>query len=195
VQQLKRQFTGTRFTSLSWDKLGDLWVTGVTKNGPGVWVLLGGTGAARQVSLPVGFGQVTDLRVAPDGNRVAMIVGTGAKAHLVLAAALRDHAGFLLSTPDPLGPSLPPVAALTWFDEDYLLAVTGSGEGSQLWEIPVNGDNPKSLGRQPGILAVTAAGPGNPLYLGFAGSRLQRAFGLNQPLGEISAGQAVIYPG
>jgi hypothetical protein len=195
VQQLKRQFTGTKFTSLSWDKLGDLWVTGVTRNGPGIWVLFGGTGAARPVNLPIGFGQVTDLRVAPDGNRVAMIVGTGAKAHLVLAAAVRDQAGFLLSTPDPLGPSLPPVTALTWFDEDYLLAVTGSGEGSQLWEVPVDGDNPKSLGRQPGILTVTAAGPGNPLYLGFAGSRLQRAFGLNQPLGEISAGQAVIYPG
>jgi hypothetical protein len=59
----------------------------------------------------------------------------------------------------------------------------------------VNGDNPKSLGKQPGILTVTAAGPHNPLYLGLTGSRLQRAVGLNQPLGDITAGQAVIYPG
>ena len=195
VQQLKSQLAGTKFTSLSWDKLGDLWVTGVTKNGPGVWVLIGGTGPARQVVLPPNFGRVTDLRVAPDGNRVAMIVVTGGSAHLVLAAAMRYRASFLLSTTDPLGPRLPPVSALTWFDEDYLLVVTGSGEGSQLWEVPVNGDNPRSLGKQPGILTVTAAGPHNPVYLGLTGSRLQRAVGLNQPLGDITAGQAVIYPG
>jgi hypothetical protein len=195
VEQLHSAFAGTKFTSLSWDRFGDLWVTGKTKAGPGVWVLKRGLAPAVQVTPPLGLGRVTDLRVAPDGNRVAMIVGTGASAHLVLAAAMRDGSGFLFSTPSPLGPALPPLTALTWFDEDHLLVVTGSGEESQLWEVPVDGDSPTSLGKQAGILTVTAAGPGNPLYLGLAGDRLQKAVGPNQPLGDITAGQAVIYPG
>jgi Lipoprotein LpqB beta-propeller domain len=194
VTQLRSQFPGIRFTSLSWDRLNDLWVTGTTRTGPGVWVLIGGQGPAVQVQ-PSDFGPVTDLRVAPDGTRVAMIVRTGTDADLVLAAVMHDHAGFLLSNPAPLGSSLPPLTALTWFDEDHLLVATGSREDSQLWEVPVDGDNPTPLPKQAGILTVTAAGPHNPLYLGLAGSRLEKAAGLNQPLGDITAGQAVIYPG
>jgi lipoprotein LpqB-like beta-propeller protein len=192
VGQLHAQFAGTKFTSLSWDRLGDLWVTGTPKNRTGIWVLPGGLGPAVPVSNDLG--RVADLRVAPDGTRVAMIV----KGRLMLAAIMYDHAGFLLSNLAPLGPSLPPVSALTWFDEDHLLVVTGTGEGTQLWEVPVDGDNPKPLIRNAGILTVTAAGPGNPLYLGLAtshGPRLERADGLNQPLSDITAGQAVIYPG
>jgi len=196
LTQLHPQFPGIKFTSLSWDRLGDLWVTGVTKaNGPGVWVLINGQGPGVEVTQSIDSGRITDLRVAPDGNRAAMIAGTGTHAHLVLAAIMRDHAGFLLGTPAPLRPTLPPVSALTWYDEDHLLVVTGTGAASQLWEVPLDGDNPVSLTRQPGILTVTAAGPGNPMYLGFAGDRLQEAGGPNQPLTDIPAGQAIIYPG
>jgi len=195
VTQLHAVYMGTKFTSLSWDRLGDLWVAGKTSSGPGVWVLVHGTGSPVQVQLPLGFGRVTALRVAPDGDRVAMIVGTGAGAHLVLAAAMRDRTGFLLSSPDLLGPSMPPPVALAWFDEDHLLVVTGTGQGSQLWEVPVDGDNPSALVRQAGIVTVAAAGPGNPLYLGLAGGRLDRLAGPNQPLADITAGQAVTYPG
>jgi hypothetical protein len=195
LTQLHEQFTGIKFTSLSWDRLGDLWVTGVTKAGPGVWVLPSGQGPAVAVTSSSDSGRITDLRVAPDGNRVAMIAGTGTHAHLVLAVIMHDHAGFLLSTPAPLRPSLPPLSALTWYDEDHLLVVTGSGADSQLWEVPLDGDKPVSLTKQPGILTVTAAGPGNPLYLGFAGDRLQKAAAPTQPLADIPAGQAIIYPG
>jgi len=201
LTQLHPQFAGVKFTSLSWDRLGDLWVTGVTKagvtkaGGAGVWVLIGGQTPAIAVTVSTYSGRITDLRVAPDGNRVAMIAGTGTHAHLVLAAIMRDHTGFLLGTPAPLRPILPPVSALTWYDEDHLLVVTGTGAASQLWEVPLDGDNPVSLTKQPGILTVTAAGQGNPLYLGFAGDRLQKAAGPNQPLTDIPAGQAITYPG
>jgi Lipoprotein LpqB beta-propeller domain len=195
LTQLRRQFTGIRFTSLSWDRLNDLWITGQTSTGTAVWVLFGGQGAAVKVPLPAGLGPVTGLRVAPDGTRVAMIVGTGTKADLMLAAVTRDHRTFLLTSPAPLGPGLPPLTALTWFDEDHLMVVTGPRADSELWEVPVDGDNPTLLIKQTGILTVTAAGPHNPLYLGLAGARLERAVGLNQLLGDITAGQAVIYPG
>jgi Lipoprotein LpqB beta-propeller domain len=195
LTQLRSQLRGIKFTSLSWDRLDDLWVTGTTGKGPGIWVLIRGQSPPLKVGLPSDLGQVTDLRVAPDGTRVAMIAHTGADTDLVLAAVLHDHAGLLLSTPDPLGPSLPSLTSLTWFDEDHLLVVTGSRGDSQLWEVPVDGDSPKPLIKQAGILSVTAAGPRNPLYLSLAGGRKEQAVGPYQPLGDITAGQAVIYPG
>jgi dipeptidyl aminopeptidase/acylaminoacyl peptidase len=142
-----------------------------------------------------GGDDVIDLRVAPDGNRVAMIVRTGKSDQLQLAAIRHESNSFWLTSTTQLGPSLPTLTALTWFGEDHLLAVTGSGSDSQLWLVPVDGGSPTSLVKTPGILTVTAAGPGNPYYVGLAGSRMEAAAGPYQPLGGITAGQAIIYPG
>ena len=193
--QLRAQPIGTSITSLSWDNLGDLWITGRTRHKPGVWVLPGGQYPAVPVNPPPGVDQVTALRVAPDGNRVAMIVRVGKSVQLKLAAIRHDRNGFWLTTTTQLGSSLPPLTALTWFGEDHLLVVTGSGASSQLWEVPVDGNTPKLLIKQPGILTVTAAGPGYPLYLGLAGNRQEKLAGPNQPLADITAGQAIIYAG
>jgi hypothetical protein len=191
--QLHAQPTGISITSLSWDDLGDLWVTGRTRHNPGVWVLLNGQAPAVEVN---GADQVTALRVAPDSNRVAMIVQTGKSFQLKLAAIRHDSNRFWLTTTTRLGPSLPPPTALSWFGEDHLLVVTGSGATSQLWEVPVDGNNPTSpLIKTAGILTVTAAGAGYPVYLGLAGNRQQKLPGANQPLADITAGQAIIYPG
>ena len=143
--QLHAQPTGISFTSLSWDNLGDLWVTGRMHRKQGVWVLPGGQAPAVPVPPPPGADQVTALRVAPDGNRVAMIVRAGKSVQLELAAIRHDSNGFQLTSTTQLGPSLPPLTSLTWFGEDHLLVVTGSGSSSQLWEVPVNGNNPTSL--------------------------------------------------
>jgi hypothetical protein len=193
--QLHSQRTGISIASLSWDNLGDLWITGQTRHKPGVWVLLGGQAPAVPVNPPPGVDQVIALRVAPDGNRVAMIVRVGTSLQLKLAAVRHDSSGFWLTTTTQLGPSLPPLTALTWFGEDHLLVVTGSAGSSRLWEVPVDGNKPTLLFKQAGILTVTAAGPGIPVYLGLAGNRQEKLAGPNQPLADITAGQAIIYPG
>jgi hypothetical protein len=190
--QLHAQLHGASLTSLSWDNLGDLWVTGRIGHKSGAWVLLGGQAPPVPVT---GGDDVIDLRVAPDGNRVAMIVRTGKSDQLQLAAIRHESNSFWLTSTTQLGPSLPTLTALTWFGEDHLLAVTGSGSDSQLWLVPVDGGSPTSLVKTPGILTVTAAGPGNPYYVGLAGSRMEAAAGPYQPLGGITAGQAIIYPG
>lgn len=190
--QLHVQLPGTSLTSLSWDNLGNLWVVGRVGHKSGVWVLPGGQAQAVPVT---GGDDVIGLRVAPDGNRVAMIVRMGKSVQLQLAAIRHDSNSFWLTSTTQLGPSLPALTALTWFGEDHLLAVTGSGSSSQLWLVPVDGGSPTSLVRTPGILTVTAAGPGNPYYVGLAGGRLEAAAGPYQPLGGITAGQAIIYPG
>jgi hypothetical protein len=196
VEQLQAQLSGTSFSSLSWDDSDNLWLVSTKGHRPGVRVLVTGQGPGLPVHLPDLGGPVTSLRVAPDGVRVAMIVGEGTRAHLVLAAAMRDPAGgFSLTEPAPLFSALPPVSSLTWYDEDHLLVITGSGADSQYWEVPVDGYNPTSLMKLPGLTTVTAAGPGHPIYLGLENGGLERATGLNQSLVPITPGQTIIYPG
>jgi hypothetical protein len=196
VEQLHAQARGTSFSSLSWDSSEHLWVVGRIGHQQGVFVLVGGHGPPHPVLLPTDLtGPVTSLRVAPDGVRVAMIVGRGKSARLMIAAVMHDHTGFFLSTTSPLGSVLPPVSALTWYGEDHILVITGSGGESQYWDVPVDGETPKSLIKQPGMITVTAAGPGHPIYLGLEDSGLLRAAGLNLPPTPITPGQAIIYPG
>jgi len=190
--QLRAQHTGISITSLSWDTLGDLWITGQKRHRPGVWVLPNGQTPAVGVN---GADQVTALRVAPDGNRVAMIVRAGKSFQLQLAAIRQNSNGFWLTTSTQLGLGLPPPTALTWFGEDHLLVVTGSGASSQLWEVPVDGNSPTSLIKQSDILTVTAAGPDYPAYVGLAGNRQESLAGPKQLPADITAGQAIIYPG
>jgi hypothetical protein len=206
--ELRSQVTGS-FSTLSWDGDNVLWVVGRTKqlqgvsDRQGIFELPHGQ---RSGLLPVGHphlaGPVTGLRVAPDGDRVALIIGSGASAQVWLAAIVRGPTGgFRITRPVALGGQgvtgvLTGVKAITWYDEDHLLAVAGSGLSTRLWEVPVDGDTPASLGgRELGVTSVTAAGPLNPIYLGLADRQLIRVAGLNQLLQEITAGQAPAYPG
>ena len=193
---LHARLTGTDFRSLSWDSDGNLWVVGRLHHTAGVWVLPGGRGQPIEVDAS-GLGHVTSLRVAPDGTRVAMIVGTGAKAHLELGYIMRNGLGFSITHLVPLGPSLSAVTALTWYDEDHLVAAAQQGTpGPQLWEVPVNGDGATSLQwTQRGLVtSIAAAGPQNPLYLTVNG-QLEKSVGLDELWTAITAGNAVEYPG
>jgi hypothetical protein len=197
---LSRTLLSGSFSALSWDSANDLWVVRRGRHSK-MFVLPSAEDAPLQVHLTSHLpGTVTGLRVAPDGVRVAMIIGSGATAQVWLAAARRGPAGFSITRPIPLGGQsatrvLTGVRALTWYDEDHLLVVTGDGSASQLWEVPVDGDSPTSEGKDSGITSVTAAGPGNPIYLGLSDRRLVRVVGLLQLLQPITAGQAPVYPG
>jgi hypothetical protein len=194
----RTQLTGS-FSALSWDSANDLWA--VRSRHPKIFVLPGGEDAPVDVHPPAHLpGTITGLRVAPDGVRVAMIIGSGATAQVWLAAVKRGPIGYSITRPIPLGGQsatrvLTGVRALTWYDEDHLLVVAGSGSASQLWEVPVDGDSPSSEAKDSGITSVTAAGPLNPIYLGLSDRRLVRVVGLNQILLPITAGQAPVYPG
>jgi hypothetical protein len=218
AEQLQAQLTGRKFTSLSWDRAGDLWIASGKRN---VWklsVLIHGQGTPTPVNDPFPSREpITAVRVAPDGVRVALVAG----GQVWLAAAYRvqvDQApgggrqhnpghvvppgptgGFSLTQPVPLGGQvgnqvLTAVTSLTWYDEDHLLAVAGRPTATQLYEVPVDGDNPTSLGALSGNASVTAAGTGGPYYLGLPGGHLDRA-GPNTLLQVITAGQAPSYPG
>jgi len=191
---LHLRLTGTGFTSLSWDSTDSLWVAGRVHRSPGVWVIPAG-GAPVRVTLPPGLGPVTGLKVAPDGVRIALVAGQGPNARVVVGAI--ERAGTTVTVPQvvPLAPGLTEPSALTWYDEDHLLAITQQGTASQLWEVPVNGDAPVSKNSLPGMVTIAAAGAQNPLYLGMSARRLENSVGLGEPWRDIAAGWDATYPG
>jgi Lipoprotein LpqB beta-propeller domain/Sporulation and spore germination len=194
ARNLHRRLAGTGFTGLSFDSSGNLWVAGRVQHTPGVW-LIPPTGAPVQVTMPPGLGPVTALKVAPDGVRIAMIVGQGPAARVELGAIERAGTVASVSQVVPLAPGLPEPSALTWYDEDHLLAITQQGTASQLWEVPVNGDAPVGKNSLPGMVSITAAGTQNPLYLGMSAGRLENSYGLGEPWRDITAGWGATYPG
>ena len=197
VGGLRIRLTGTRFSTPSWDSAGDLWVAGRVRGQPGVWVIPAASGGKPiPVSLPVGMGPVTGLRVAPDGVRIALIVGTGASAHMMVGAITRSGGAVFITQAVTLAPGLPgPPTALTWYDEDHLLAISQAANGTRLWEVPVNGDLPIPKSPQPGMVSITAAGPQNALYAGVSGGRLDSSVALGEPFRDITTGSAATYPG
>jgi Lipoprotein LpqB beta-propeller domain/Sporulation and spore germination len=196
VGGLHSRLTGRQFSTPSWDSAGDLWVAGRVHGQPGVWVIPAASGGkAVPVSLPLGVGPVTGLRVAPDGVRIALIVGRGASAHLMVGAITRSGGAVFITQAVPLAPGLTGPIALTWYDEDHLLAITKSANGTRLWEVPVNGDLPIPKSPQPGMASITAAGKQNALYVGVSGGRLESSVGFSEPWRDITAGSAATYPG
>jgi Lipoprotein LpqB beta-propeller domain len=191
--ELHARLTGASLTGLSWDSQDDLWVAGRIHGTSGLWVLPGGKGPKTQVRLPSSTGPVTALRFAPDGVRVALIVGQGASAHVVLAVAARNGALFSLVHPIPLAPELTSVTVLTWYDNDHVLAVEQSPAGTHLWEVPADGDSASALGGPTSITSITAAGPANPLYLGLDTGRLEKSVALGEPWTDVTAGHDVVY--
>jgi hypothetical protein len=203
--QLRERLSGAGFTSLSWDNQGDLWVVGRVGHKPGVWVMHNGRGAPVLAVLPRHFGHVTSVRVAPDGVRVALLVGRGAKAHMEVGYIKPKGPYGSITHLHTLGPSMFGVTAMTWFDEDHLVAaarMTPSADQQslaapplQLWEVPVDGDSAMTLhSQQPGVTSITAAGPDSPLYL-TANGELLKSLRLGDPWTPVTAGQAVDYPG
>jgi hypothetical protein len=158
---------GAGVTSLSWDARDELWVSS-----PGrVWIL-----RAPGSPVPPGTGGavVSQLRVAPDGVRVAMIVqGPGPHgSHLVLAAINRSSGGPNLPNQVSIGTDVPHPIQLTWYDANNLIVLSGSPTHPQLYEVPVNGGSSSPLATYGGTQSITAAGPAVPMAAGLADGRL-----------------------
>jgi len=165
--------SGTRFTSVSWDASDELWVAGPA----GVWMvrpISSPSGSAVPLALPPGD-VVSQLRVAPDGVRVAMIVrNPGSPGSQLQLAAIRHvlGGGVLLGPTEVIGDDVRNPTALTWYDADHLIALYQPPGGPELREVPVNGGSSKPLVIAPKMQSISAAGPYNPLAAGLAGGHL-----------------------
>ncbi len=171
-------------TSLNWDTNGSLWAV----TGAGIYVLQAGSSEPLQVSppalLPAGS-RVLSLRMAPDAVRAALLVQTGWRTQLYVAAVQFGDKGVSFGPAVPVGTDLAVtrqpesrtrfpqgVAAVTWYNAYFLLAVSGS----QVYQVPLTG-GPLANGQSqalatgalpPGVRSLTAVGPNLDLAVGTA---------------------------
>ena len=185
---------GGTCTSLSWDRNGDLWVAA----GSSVWMLTPGTGSTVQVDLGLPAGEeVTDIRVAPDGVRAAMIVKKRDGSAQVLIAAIThadNGATASLGQTVAIGAGVPDPEALTWYDADHIVVLERPGAGAQLAVIPLNGGQPTPIPTLAGAVSVSSDGTG--LAVGLANGQLDVSPGLNGLWTQVAAaGSDPVYPG
>jgi hypothetical protein len=191
---------GSTFNSLSWDRMGELWVAS-DNSVTSVWMLVPGSGAQdfnSQGIDPKGLvpaDRLTELRVAPDGIRVAMIVKTQSGVSQVLLAAI-SHDGPVASIGDTtaIGAQIPSPQDLTWYDADHIIVLTNPGAKAQLEEVPLNGGQPSPISTVPGTTSVTSDGAA--LAVGLSNGGLAVAPSLNAPWQQAGVqGSSPIYPG
>ena len=159
---------GDGYTSLSWDPADDLWAT----SGDQIVMLSGAASPSQQAGKPVAVnvvnsdgttqnvGPFTGLRVAPDGVRVAIIVGGndldfGAFVPLDNARPGQAAVEIVLSQFYVSVPSAT-FTSVTWYGPDNVIALRDD-PGPQLTEYPVDGGSSTSIPAQPHMSGITAS--------------------------------------
>lgn len=134
ARTIRYERLGRSFAPPSYDRHGVLWLAGIDDQGrSAAWAVRSGAPTSTQparVALPDLDGQViTGLRVAADGQRVAMVLRSGpGRARLGIAGVIRDPQGLpvRITEPIPVGGALIDVTDLAWID-DITLGVLGRG--------------------------------------------------------------------
>ena len=195
---------GAGITAISWGTDDDLWVA----QGGSIFEVPATSTGDRQAKFAGGY--VSDLSVASDGVRIAVIVsGNGQGPQLKIAAinlnSQQTTTGHLtapsvrplISVGVQLGEaSVTDPMALTWYGADDLIALNQAGSGSALWEVPVDGQSAQGLLTPPGTISITADGPANVLVAGLTGTRLAVSTGTEGPWQTLAEqGQNPTYSG
>lgn len=202
--------SGTGYTTISWDPVGDLWATM-----GGQIVMLRGAASPRQPQgqpvsaavvnsdgtspFPAQAGQFTALRVAPDGVRVAIVVGGtdlyfGAIVSQPGARPGQMSIKIVLSPFYVTGTGTTTFSAVTWYGPDNVIVL--GAPGPVLTEYPVDGGSSTSIAAVPRIRWITAS-EGSALIAGLAKGGIEADANLTGIWASISgaAGIAPAYPG
>jgi hypothetical protein len=184
-------------TALSWDRNDDLWVV----QGGDIFVV---PITGKPASVSFNGENVTDLSVAPDGVRVAVIVQNGPDTELELAAINpggppqgRPSLKVTLTSGASLGPGITHPASLTWYDANDLVVLSTAAGGPALWEVPVDGQQAVEQPPPPaGAVSITADSAANALVAGLIGGQLAVSAGLEGSWATLNIpGQDPAYPG
>ncbi len=189
--RLDRWRPGGKVTSLSWDRAGDLWAA----TSKGVWLLQPDSKAAIPIDVPLdGQQQVTMLRVAPDGVRVAMIVRGPHSSHVMVAAITRSGSAASIGNPVQVGSKVAQPGAVSWYDADNLAVLVGAGTaGAQIHKVPVNGGQPTELAPDANAISLTVGG--GQVVVGNSRGRMATYVVSTDSWRPLPDGQAPAYPG
>jgi hypothetical protein len=198
---------GTGFVAMSWDTNDDLWAS----EGNQI-VEFRGTSNPRQplgqmVPVEVESSQVggkyTQLQIAPDGVRVAVVSGGN---ELAFGAISRQQGQTLLTFSPVLQTPLTQVTvpdnanftALTWYGSDNV--ITLATPGPAVTEYPVSGAPPTPIQAEGGMQSITASW-GQPLITGLQNGSMAADAGLTgswMPINDGNTpldGSSPTYPG
>jgi hypothetical protein len=198
---------GDGYTSLSWDPSDDLWAT----TGDSIVMLSGAASPSQQAGKPIAVsvvnsdgttqnvGPFTALRVAPDGVRVAIIVGGndldfGAFVPLDNARPGQAAVQIVLSQFYVSVPSAT-FTSVTWYGPDNVIALRDPGPNPELTEYPVDGGTSTSIPAQPHMSWITASF-GSPLIAGLPGDAMTANASLSNSWMQLTGtGISAVYPG
>ncbi len=196
---------GAGYTSVSWDPGDDLWAT----SGGQIVMLSGAANPNQPLGKPVAVnvlnsdgttqnvGPFSAIRVAPDGVRVAIIVGStdldfGAIVSLPTARPTQATVEIVLS---PFYVSVPTgtFTSVTWYGSADVIALRDPGP--ELTEYPVDGGSSTSIPAQPQMSWITAS-LGSPLIASLPRGAMVANSSLSGSWGKVAGtGVSVGYPG
>jgi hypothetical protein len=146
---LVERFQGS-YTSVSWDSNDQLWMA---EGAAGVEMTRGTSGSWTPVIMEDSALPVTALQVAPDGVRVALVLG---KTQLTFGAISVTGGGIVISQ-SPFSVTGAEITALTWYGANNVIALSGTGAGSVATEYPVNGGASTTIQSYAGMANITAS--------------------------------------
>ncbi|KAB8161468.1 hypothetical protein FH609_026670 [Streptomyces sp. 3MP-14] len=188
----------------SWDGLGDLWLADRDAEEPRLLRLSDGGGTPREVPVEgLREGQrIQALRVAPDGVRIAMLVGDEERTSLLLGRVERteteEGTDVSVTEPRPVTPQLADTVAVSWAGDSGLVVVGRPVDGvEQISYVETDG----STGGAPSVpglndvraVAVTEE-EGRPM-LAETGNRIARLGEDGQWKLVAEVGSTPLYPG
>ena len=186
--------SGSACTSLSEDSLGEIWVAA----GNLLDVLLAGKAASRLVGTRLPRSDsVTDVQVAPDNVRIAMIIKSPTRqdkwSEVVIGAIRRDDGMPSIGPTVAVGTGIQDPIRLTWYNADNILVLAGPPSRAGLYEVPVNGGESKQILAAPQMISITT--DGTELAAGTARGAILWSAGLNAQWQNVGRGHAAAYPG
>jgi hypothetical protein len=195
---------GSGYTSISWDPDDNLWAT----TGGQIVMLHGAAPAGQPQGKPVPVtvtyldgtendGPFTALRVAPDGVRVAMIVGGTALNFGAIVSQAGGRPGQasvdIVLSPFSVSASSGTFTSVTWYGPDDVIALRDPGP--VITEYPVDGGSSTEIPAQPRMSWITAS-LNNALIAGLPGGAMAADASLSgswMPIG--GTGVSAVYPG
>lgn len=148
----------------SWDALGTLWVADRNPADPAVYALVDGVPVRVPVD-PLHGGTVTDVKVATDGARIALIVAKGGSSSVQVGRIQRSGSTkapeFSISGLRSIAPDLS-VKSVSWVDGDSLVVLgqsAAAAKGLSTWEIDGSSELAPSVQQPPttdGMTTVAA---------------------------------------
>lgn len=192
------------YLAISWDVNDDLWASAgdqivLFRSALNLRQPLGQMVAVNVVSssgVADVTGPFTALRVAPDGVRVAIVIGGSQGGNILTFGAISGQQGsspqIMLSDVQLAAPSATAFTGLTWYGADDVITLAQPGPVAT--EYPVSGGNPTSIPVDAGMKSITASS-GHLLIAGLPGGHMMADASLTGSWVSIGNGSSPAYPG